>query len=284
MTVSIGADPEFFKYDSSDYNNPMGPSIGIVPGTKEDPQPLGEEGSGLFAHEDNVCIEIGIPPTNNASVFSQNIMAAMELVRTTYLPAGQSLYCTASWDFAKNQLKSKQAKSFGCEPDFDAYTGGKVRTVPSDIMDGTTRYAGGHVHIGGDFNCPPFIAALFADIFLTLVPLGQGEIPQDSRESMRKLYYGKPGVFREKSYGIEYRTPSNYWCSGATRINMMGRRALSLGAFLENTSATELRNIVKQYDWLALQTCLSIPQSSSSKRISSCNELTSAARALGVPV
>jgi hypothetical protein len=29
----------------------------------------------------------------------------------------------------------------------------------------------------------------------------------------RKAIYGKAGAFRKKPYGVEYRTPSNWWCA-----------------------------------------------------------------------
>lgn len=282
MTVSIGADPEFFRYDRNNYDQPILPCVGVIPGTKEEPT---EMGGGYFVHEDNVAIEIGIPPTDNASTFAAHIINAKSLVQEEWLPDGQELYCTASWNFTPQQLDNKQSQTFGCEPDYDAYSGGKVRSVPKGILRGNTRFAGGHVHLGGEFNCPPFVAALFADVFLTLVPLVGNVIPMDSREGERREWYGKPGIFREKPYGIEYRTPSNYWCSTSQTITSMGARSIQLCHFLESTSATDLRNMVKAFDWLQLQRVLSGTGSTGLRMRSERGPaLLEEARALGMPV
>lgn len=65
------------------------------------------------------------------------------------------------------------------------------------------RSAGGHVHVETTKDQLAVIRAM--DLFL-----GVPSVLMDNGE-MRKKLYGKAGAFRGKSYGVEYRTLSNFW-------------------------------------------------------------------------
>jgi len=278
MSVTIGADPEFFLYDLRE--DGVIPSVGIVPGTKEKPH---EFGDGTFCHEDNVCIEVGFAPVSSGSAFARSMSTVRENVQSNFLNSRQQLYVMPSIDFLEQQLTSKQAQRFGCDPDFDAYTGGRApRDVPRSLTGGTTRYAGGHVHVGGEFNCPPFVAALYADLFLSLGILANGFGRESRASRKRREYYGQPGVFRPKPYGIEYRTLSNGWCYNQNATTWMGRQAMSLGIFLENTSATRLRSLLKEIPWSEVRAVLS--DTESPIVMSSVNELYYRVQSLGVDI
>jgi hypothetical protein len=235
MSITIGADPEFLlyqyreeeydEYEDSYSESEYIPCVGIVPGTKEEPHPLND--AGIFCHEDNVAVELGIPACVTPGDFRDQLVLAKTLLYEQFLrDEGYELTYISSREFPARQLQSDQAKAFGCEPDFDAYTNGKARSVPLEVTTGNTRFAGGHVHIGGQFNCPPFA---------------------------RKLWYGRPGIFRPKPYGIEYRTPSNWWLRSEQYMLQMGHQAIHLGRYLENTSAIDLRSAVGQIPWLDVQ-------------------------------
>ena len=60
----------------------------------------------------------------------------------------------------------------------------------------------------------------------------------------------------EKEYGIEYRTPSNWWCNDIDKGNHMGNLAYSLGTFLENTGSTRLREIIGKINWLEVRSLI----------------------------
>ncbi len=256
MTVSIGADPEFMIYDMA-VEHGIIPSIGIVPGTKANPHHFGD---GTFCHEDNVAVEVGFDACENDQQFVDRLMLAKKNVQEHFLSSDQQLYIISAYEFGADQLKSAQAKKFGCDPDFDAYTGGKMpRQIPKSMTEGRFRYAGGHIHIGGDFNCPPFVAALFADIFLSLSASANGWERVGSNQT-RRQYYGQPGVYREKPYGIEYRTPDNQWCYNKSSTRHMARAAMALGRFLEETSGTQLRTLLKTLPWARIRAALATPQ------------------------
>lgn len=264
MTATLGADPEFFLFDDN-YGAYGGirPCVGLIPGTKDNPTPLGVE--GFAVHEDNVVVELMIPPTSRISTFANHIVTGKQLIVDEYLSENkQWLSSDGAHCFEANELSSTQAKTFGCEPDYDAYTGGKVRTVGKEIKDGRWRYAGGHVHLGGFFNCPPFVAALFADIFITLPSyLGGGHSGtyalQGGHARQRLEWYGQPGIFRAKPYGIEYRTPSSYWTIDGDSAHYMGDKAMRLIHYLENTSALKIREALNNINWLGLQKLLTNP-------------------------
>jgi len=260
--VLIGADPEFFLYSyANEYDHDEGeegyiPCVGIVPGTKENPHQLGVP--GFFAHEDNVALEVGIPPVANPLKFADNIAKVKKMVADQFLnDMHVELVYQSAVQFRPEQLESQQAQQFGCEPDYDAYTNGKVRTVPTKFGDDQLRFAGGHIHIGGNFNCPPFVAALFADVFIAMPNLVRQQPYYSGLQQGRGNWYGKPGIFRPKPYGIEYRTPSNFWCQNHDLSAQIGEQALRLGRYLCDNNATTLRQAVQAIDWLAVQTMLS---------------------------
>lgn len=263
MTATLGADPEFFLYDNQ-YGSYGGirPCVGIIPGTKESPHPLSEEGYAV--HEDNVAIELTIPPCRNSGNFASSVLNGKQLIRDEFLNEEQYLNEQSAHRFTIGQLNTKQAKAFGCEPDYDAYTGGKMRSVGKDLTEGRFRFAGGHVHLGGDFNCPPFVAALLADLFITLPAYAHSNTPGTYAlfgpyYRHRLGWYGRPGIFREKPYGIEYRTPGPYWTTNLDSAYWMGERSMRLIHYLENTSATEIRSSISEVNWLEVQTFLSDP-------------------------
>jgi hypothetical protein len=260
MSVTIGADPEFFIFDnrSGEYGQII-ECVGLIPGTKEQPFDLGD---GFAAHEDNVCAELMIPPSTSPNVFADNIQKGKKLIKDTFLKKHFAFRTIGAHKFPKYRLESKQAKHFGCEPDHDAYVAGKARIAPDSLRKGTYRFAGGHIHIGGEFNCPPFVAALLCDVWITIpsmYPLKPTSAYASVVGKERLKWYGKAGIFRPKPYGIEYRTPSNWWTYNGTSAAHQADRALRVGHWMEHNSATQIRNAVQNTDWLAVKKLIEEP-------------------------
>jgi len=105
-------------------------------------------------------------------------------------------------------LRSKQAQMFGCDPDFNIYTGKENIIDSSTLIKNNHRTAGGHIHIGleNPEQHPNIRRTLVqaCDVFIGM-PLAIVE------NTGRKAFYGRAGSYRNKEYGIEYRTPSNIW-------------------------------------------------------------------------
>jgi hypothetical protein len=107
--------------------------------------------------------------------------------------------------FPDNELENPAAHVFGCDPDYNAWTGMK-NPRPKGVHP-NLRSCGGHVHVGvklRDTN-EIYYAAQAMDIFL-----GIPSVLMDDG-LLRKSLYGKHGAFRHKPYGFEYRTLSNFW-------------------------------------------------------------------------
>jgi len=116
-----------------------------------------------------------------------------------------------------NLRKIYQGFIFGCDPDQDALDQDYLcKTL--DVSKHLFRYGGGHIHISGlgEFRNSPRPA-----IHLLACTVGNfciANSPYPELEKMRAETYGKAGRYREQEYkngdfGIEYRTPSNSWCS-----------------------------------------------------------------------
>jgi len=193
---TIGADPELFLKNQ---NNKLISVVGLIGGTKESPLPIG---NGCAIQEDNVAAEFCIPACNNPKAFISSIQFAIQDIQSRAEDLGLTLAkLTASASFDKDQLQTRAARQFGCDPDYNAYTD-KPNPRPR-AEDRTLRSAGGHVHVGT--TLPP------RDIIKTMdLLLGVPSVLIDSDEQRRKLY-GKAGCFRYKPYGVEYRTLSNFW-------------------------------------------------------------------------
>jgi hypothetical protein len=91
---------------------------------------------------------------------------------------------------------------FGCDPDLSIY-GEECRPGTIDASQHPFRYFGAHIHIGGlgDFDMHKRIKRLDHTVGLLSTYIGLGE--------KRRGVYGRPGIYREQPWGLEYRTPSN---------------------------------------------------------------------------
>lgn len=239
---TIGFDPEFLvrHMDSGEVT----PICGLLGGTKQEPIPMLDI-PGFMMHEDNVCAEISCPPGNDPQQAMGRLLEAISYLDEELVDRRLRRWDLPEHEFDSGQLNMPGAREFGCDADFDAYTGGKQRNnVPSF---GSKRFAGGHIHLGGEFNCPKFVVALFCDLVLGI------ERSPANVEIGRAAWYGKAGVFRPKEYGIEYRTLSNAWCNNAgsqSRVEDTIYKAWDLLLWLENTSATNIKKVCDEIQWL----------------------------------
>lgn len=194
--MRLGTDPEVFLQDAK--GNPVS-AIGYINADKWNPLQIPDMPEGYTLQEDNVSLEYGVPPSASADEFIQHINAVMEKSKE-YIPnlSFSKLSCIV---FPKSEMNHPLAHIFGCEPDFCAWTKdvNKKPTPPHPFM----RSAGGHVHVETTKDALAVIRAM--DLFL-----GVPSVLMDNGE-MRKQLYGKAGAFRAKSYGVEYRTLSNFW-------------------------------------------------------------------------
>lgn len=201
--LTLGCDPEIFLVDAAEA---LVSSIDRVGGSKYNPRPLEELGDGYAVQEDNVAVEFNIPPADTADDFVAKIKKTVDHLREMVDLQGLHFSRLSAAHFPVEQLQDPRALEFGCEPDFNAWTGRK--NPRPKAADKTLRSCGGHVHIGGlkevsEKHVRRVIQ--FADL-----TMGVPSVIVDKGD-LRKQLYGKHGAFRLKSFGGEYRTLSNFW-------------------------------------------------------------------------
>lgn len=204
VPFKLGCDPEIFCLDR---NNNFRSAIDTFGGTKEEPRPLLELGEGFCVQEDNVALEFNIPPSESSEVFIKNINRVVAHLASI---AGDSFDLHFSKEsgvlFPEDQLIDIRALEFGCDPDFNAWTG-KANPRPA-AGDFRLRSAGGHVHVGIEDKLSKRDKCRIAQ--LMDLHLGVPSVLMDNG-TLRKELYGKAGAMRFKPYGLEYRTLSNFW-------------------------------------------------------------------------
>ncbi len=194
--MRLGADPEVFM---TNVNGQLVSAIGRVPGTKWEPFQLKDMPEGFTIQQDNVALEFGIPPADSKEQYVSHIKSVRN-AGLTFLKNVQfsPLSCAI---FPDEEMRHPAAHQFGCEPDFNAWTG-KMNHKPEPPHP-FMRSAGGHVHVETKLPKKPVVQAM--DLFLS-VPA----VLMDKGEERKKLY-GTAGAHRPKPYGVEYRTLSNFW-------------------------------------------------------------------------
>lgn len=240
VNVTIGADPEMFLYYQN--HTPVS-AIGLIGGTKHNPAPLGRE--GFFVQEDNVLVEFNIPPAKTMEEFVESIEWSKETIRKVVNANGLSIQIKATERFPDSELQHPKAQELGCDPDYNAWTG---QVNPRPVLEGhmkNIRSAGGHIHIGWEQapDDPPMfrrqvIKAM--DLFV-----GVPSVKMDMNWARRELY-GKAGAYRTASYGVEYRTPSNFWLRDAQYAQwayMQSKRAFDFACNMNNWN--ELDDLVE---------------------------------------
>ena len=210
--LGIGTDTEVFLQEIGT-GKPI-PVCGLLGGTKESPRPV--IGPGFSVQEDNVMAEFNVPATDQIFNFISNLETMRNFLRTHFKKHGLDLLIKPACFFDTQQLNNKQAQTFGCEPDYNAWELEENEVDPSNPILRKMRTAGGHVHVSfmRDGQVPQL-----SDV-LTLVKafdvfLGIPSILLD-QDTDRRQVYGKSGAFRPKKYapgieGVEYRTLSNFW-------------------------------------------------------------------------
>jgi hypothetical protein len=197
--ITLGSDPEIFIRNKKEIVSAEGLTQG---GTKHNPKKISEEGHAI--QEDGIMFEYNIPPCNNAQEWIENHRFCQDYLQILARANGFEFSNKVSDEINPKYLKSIQARTFGCEPDFNVYE----RAV-NEAPDNNTnlRCAGGHVAIGyenPDFETSEKIVKAF-DMFVTLPALFK------DNDTRRRELYGKAGSFRPKDFGVECRALSNFW-------------------------------------------------------------------------
>lgn len=261
MTMSLGFDPEYFVKTTTPRgygDSPTAiPICGLLGGTKEKGISF-DNASDYQYHEDGVVAEITMPYADNpeqaARILEKAVGLLMELLYTKslrILPRGQ-------YQFSNDDLQHPNASMFGCSPDICAYSGGIQNRIDRPDF-GDWRFAGGHIHIGGDFNCPLFVVALFCDLIIG-TDSRTGGARYGSATNERVRWYGAAGTYREKPYGIEYRTLDSRWTLNRGQRQRTCNNIAYLVNWLESTSSRNIKKVCDEVDWLSIRAYIQEPK------------------------
>lgn len=201
--ITIGADPELFIVKGR--NKTVVSSIGLIPGKKGAPYRAEDMPEGFGLETDNILAEFNIPPCTTREEFINNILYMQNYIKefVKRINPNYDIQCIASKVVPSSQLQSKEAKEFGCDVDFNAYT-----EMPNPKPEGAKtnlRSAGFHIHIG--YENPNIDTSLCLIKYLDAF-LGLPSVILDS-DTKRRSLYGKAGCFRLTEYGCEYRVLSS---------------------------------------------------------------------------
>lgn len=230
--MRLGADPEVFLLNTQQGDKPTS-VIGMIGADKWNPLQLFDMPAGFTIQEDNVAMEFGIPPAASAAEFVKHITEVMA-ESLKYVASEYKFSKLSCIVFEKDQMEHPLAHVFGCEPDYNAWTG-KENPRPKPPHE-YMRSAGGHIHV--ETTKDPFEVVKAADLYIS-VPL----VLMEPDAEKRKAAYGKGGAHRKKPYGVEYRTPSNWWIFEPERIEWVWRNMQR--AVEHNTSLDDMADTIQ---------------------------------------
>jgi hypothetical protein len=169
---------------------------------------------GFAVQEDNAALEFNIQPYKSIRHFQEGVYAALIHIKNL-LPAGVA-YDTenSSLVFDEKYLQIPSLQTFGCEPDYNAFTM-ETNDRPIPKCPGF-RTAAAHVHIGWENPSDDDRLELvrLADVFVSMPSV----FSQGAPDLERRTLYGKAGAFRPKPYGVEHRVLGNSWIFKRSKI------------------------------------------------------------------
>lgn len=220
----IGADPEFFVSESG----VVLPAIGMVDGDKYNPLACLRGAMQV----DGLALEFNIEPAATAQEFNRNIMTVKMLtLAKARANTGKKLRISKEIEhnFGVEEFKKLPAESkrLGCAPSY-TYQGG-ISNIHRSQETSPIRVVGGHIHLGwtegADIaansvhyrDCARLAKVLDILVQVRLFKHLHSKMSKGgfasfiNAEVNRKNRYGRWGEFRPKTYGMEYRSLSNFW-------------------------------------------------------------------------
>lgn len=202
----LGCDPELFLINPNS-GKPVS-AFGLIKGTKDTPFKVDK---GAY-QVDGLAAEFNIDAASSYEEWEHNIKVVMDQLKKATPGYDFSHSPVAIFDKDYFDAQPEESKELGCNPDFNAWLGGAETPKPDNKT--TMRTAAGHVHIG--FTEDAEVGSVYHDEVCQMVTkqldyaLALPSLMFD-KDKLRRSMYGKAGCYRPKSYGVEYRTLSNFW-------------------------------------------------------------------------
>lgn len=254
--IILGADPELFVYDTK--KEKLSTAIAFFPGGKRKGERLAQIPGASVLH-DNVAVEFNCRPYSTADDFVDgmgSILSNIQKLLAERATEHHKLVCNVgSAIFDSRLLRHKDAKTFGCEPDINAWS--SMRNAPPQPHEvGNLRVIGGHLHIGmrGANGVVDSLLRSFtgscALVKLLDATLGQyiayleSKSPAKQTFIDRRAWYGAAGSMRKKPYGVEYRTPSAIWLESRESIERVFNITAGVMAAVAEESTDDAEAVV----------------------------------------
>lgn len=122
---------------------------------------------------------------------------------------------------------SPAMRQFGCTPSHNPYEDTEI----GDGQEVRQRSAGGHLHFAYKGRYPGLTQKKIVKVMDIVLGNTCVLIDRDKGNAIRRELYGRAGEYRNKSYGLEYRVPSNFWLQHYVLLSMvtaLGRQAIQI--------------------------------------------------------
>jgi hypothetical protein len=224
IAFQLGSDPEFLIIDKTT-KQPVS-AIRLLPEHGKSNKVQISDDQQMFY--DNVLLEFNVKPASTFTEFRENLGKCLSFAEKFLSTKNAKLAMQASTTFPKSECENPEASMFGCDPEYNIYKRspeGLIMRVEPPVVTTTFRTCGGHIHIGhpiattdrsrgGD---PPLVVKLM-DAFVGSTAL---LLDKDPTSQARRDLYGGAGTHRVASYGLEYRTLSNFWIRSPHLVKIM---------------------------------------------------------------
>ena len=210
--ITLGTDTEGFLYHVKSQQHVPATSFN-TPETSEKRGSLGVYGT---FHRDNILIEYQTFPAPISKFPSMVRNARVTLSNILWRRGFRAFYSPIIEYKDPRMVACPEALEMGCNPDLCAYTGEKFHGPTTWTDLGLSRVAGGHIHIGGieDYSEEQKRNLVkLLDIFFAQKE--QSTLVSWNTELRRREFYGQWGRWRDKPYGLEYRSPGPWWPAGS---------------------------------------------------------------------
>jgi hypothetical protein len=211
--VRLGSDPEFFLRDKT--TGKYISAVGLIGGSKDNPRFIK---TGYGVQEDNVALELTLPPTNHYLKMYNDCMYIIDFINNELQSKGLNIEVVNDGSpdatiFTDDELNTDAAREFGCSPSMNAWNL-EVNPRPC-ATDSNLRSIGGHLHVSyNNMNYETSINLLrILDLYLT-VP----SILINTNGSLRRQLYGKAGEHRIGGVTTELRTLGQFWFQSANYV------------------------------------------------------------------
>lgn len=206
MNITIGADPEFFLKEKL---RPVSAHDYLpIFGGKHNPLQVPNGAIQV----DGTAVEFNITPAENEHEFVSHVDQVLLTLRDK-IDSKYDFHFFPTQTYSEDYFATIpfEAKELGCDPDFDAYT---LQPNPKPNVESTMRTGSGHIHVGWTSGLDVNSQAVMLDCAVLVKQLDAVLYPASrvwDKDTKRSEMYGKPGAFRVKPYGVEYRVLSNAW-------------------------------------------------------------------------